>query len=272
MATFTSKPVEGQDPWGATDLAWRASVESAVNTVEGTANAALPVKGVIAAGTNLDTVTAVGVYSQPTAANATLALNYPVAAEGSLTVAGVGSVRTQQYTVTAGTGAVRGTYIRRYSGSAWEAWQFLPSQRVDQTAGRAIYTWDHLNQREQLIYGDTGWRDISGLLLNGWTGTVFLRRLGHTVFLRHNALNRASATGANFMTVPAGFASGASDALSIVTRPVTGSTPAYGSLSGGTLGYTLTDGEPRASQLSWPTTDAWPTSLPGIASGTIPNA
>ena len=34
MATFTSKPVEGQVPWAATDLAWRASVEAAVNASE----------------------------------------------------------------------------------------------------------------------------------------------------------------------------------------------------------------------------------------------
>ena len=45
----------------------------------------------------------------------------------------------------------------------------------------AAYTWDQPTGRWQLVHYDTGWRDISGSLANGCTGTALLRRVGARV-------------------------------------------------------------------------------------------
>lgn len=44
--------------------------------------------------------------------------------------------------------------------------------RVDQTAGRTVTVWDYLNNREQVIYADTGIQDITALASNISAGRI----------------------------------------------------------------------------------------------------
>lgn len=51
---------------------------------------------------------------------------------------------------------------------------------------------------------DTGWLNVSGELTNGWTGILFVRRIGNLVLYR-GKLNAEAATAAGAWTMPAGF-------------------------------------------------------------------
>lgn len=57
-----------------------------------------------------------------------------------------------------------------------------------------------------VVDGDTGWRNISSLIGNGWTGTVYLRRSNSNVSLQFQ-LNGAAAAGPDFLAggAPVGF-------------------------------------------------------------------
>lgn len=54
---------------------------------------------------------------------------------------------------------------------------------------------------------DTGWRDITGSLRNGWTATyVHIRRIRERVIMRHNGLDGTAATSNQFIALATGFA------------------------------------------------------------------
>ena len=217
---------------------------------------------------NLNTITTPGVYRQGTTANATLVLNYPVASvQGVLEVfhSTATSSIFQRYMQTTGTASGKGHWQRRYTSSAWSAWGFVATQRVDQSAGRVIYAWDDVNNREQLIYGDTGWLDITasvGSVVTG--GSVFVRRYGATVFIALSGV-----------TVPiAGTVNGALPIGFRIAHAVALPTP-YGSITtwdtNGSLAFSAL-GTGRYAGVSFPTSNAWPTTLPGTPVGSIPNA
>lgn len=223
--------------------------------------------------TDLNTVTTTGSYYQGSTGNATTARNYPVeTVVCSLLVLPyyTGTNVIQVLTIASsayGGGATR--YARRYSGGSWSTWR-VQGVRLDNTTGRAAWTWDPTNSREQLVYGDTGWRDVTASLINGWTATaVYVRRVGYQVMMHAEALAAAAATNANFITAPTGFAPYSGVTFrgmlhTTATPPVAYRTaglsiPAYA--SGGTL---------YGSLAPYTTADAWPASLPGNAVGTIP--
>lgn len=53
---------------------------------------------------------------------------------------------------------------------------------INETVGRSVSVWDYLNNREQVIYSDTGWRLITNLLPTGVTASnVWIRRQGNDV-------------------------------------------------------------------------------------------
>ena len=55
-------------------------------------------------------------------------------------------------------------------------------------------------------YGDTGWRDVTSLLLNGWNATrVRIRRQNNTVMLSTLGLTAANATSSMFISLPNTF-------------------------------------------------------------------
>ncbi|UUG69268.1 hypothetical protein SEA_SCIENCEWIZSAM_24 [Arthrobacter phage ScienceWizSam] len=147
------------------------------------------------------------------------------------------------------------------------------TQRVDQSAGRTIYTWDDLNQREQLIYGDTGWRDIKASLINGWTVTaLFMRRYQDRVTLKGYQLDGTAQTSTTFLTLPVGFrpphgqsylqANTTSAAFALMVVENTGNFRAQ-------TGQNLY-GNTAYFEITWSVSDTWPTTLPGSAAGSIP--
>lgn len=163
--------------------------------------------------------------------------------------------------------------------------------RLDTTVGLRVFVWDEGNSREQLIYGDTGMRNVAGVsdicpTSNGTAGNLTgisasLRRLGYMVTFTvgmtiQNAITAGSSI--NFGAIPTGF------------RPVTASdsyTPVIGQTDGafkgrwsvnhtnGEWGGRIGNGAAGAvvCAFHYSTYDAWPASLPGSASfGSIPYA
>ncbi|TDL44064.1 pyocin knob domain-containing protein [Microbacterium oleivorans] len=237
---------------------------------------------------DLNAVTLTGAYAQQTAGAATLARNYPIASGGGvLEVVRLGGSSggrvLQRYTVQNGVaGAImRGIYERRMWDGAWGPWYFIATQRVDQTAGRAIYTWDDLNNREQLIYGDTGWRNITALLVNGWlpnsASSLFIRRVSSQVFLRivgikNDGANTSSDAFLDTAAIPGFRGAGSQNWHAVATGSA--SNPAIlvreqaGALSVANRAQTPSGG--LFATLTWPTDETWPTTLPGTANGAIP--
>lgn len=105
----------------------------------------------------------------------------------------------------------------------------------------------------------TGWRLMP--LVNGWTGALYMKRVGTNVFMKAEGLNGSAASSAVVALVPPGFQSEGSinergllhSTSSAVSRWWCG-TDAFSSPNG--LGNLYGSG-------SWDTTDAWPLTLPG---------
>jgi hypothetical protein len=227
---------------------------------------------------DLNLVTVPGTYYQ-TGGSASTTRNYPYGVTGGVleVLPVVSGALVQRYTARNPVPGGKGMHIRTLdTAQGWSEWRFLATQRVDQTAGRAIYTWDDVNNREQLIYGDSGRRQLKAELLNGWTATEFVvRRVGSVVFFAVINLSGAAATGTGLVNIASGF------------RPVDWVAPAVLSASGAYANggfYCRNDGYfqcPPAAPIigsggvvaawSWHTVDPWPTTLPGTAVGAIPN-
>lgn len=139
--------------------------------------------------------------------------------------------------------------------------------KINQSAGRVVTVWDYLNQREQMIYGDTGWRSLPDTaLLNGATATrLLIRRKDETVVLRLSGVTLGNST--QFLQLPEGFANISSRFES----------------PGGTFqmnsarvliapsGWTAPTGA-YFTHITFFATDVWPAILPGTAQGDISNA
>lgn len=229
--------------------------------------------------TDLNTLLTPGVYRQSGAPS--VGLNYPVLDLGVLVVHQSSTVPwvMQEYTPTATTATPRARlfYRRTYVTGVWSAWMIYRSDRLDQTAGRALYTWDDTNNREQLIWGDTGSRDITATFLDPskWAGgQLKIRRVGSEVELRALALDNVTGVIGSVPVLtgqlPLGFRN--QHTLSAIAVNVT-------TISRVQMDFTATqatifnvvDGGVSTFTAKWQTADAWPTSLPGTADGTIPN-
>ena len=244
---------------------------------------------------NLNDINEPGVYRQDTAANATLENNYPMAGtlgSGLLRVFRQGATATQavfqEFTGVWGSAGAKGIYLRSRTGGVWTPWNFVPSQRVDNTAGRAIYTWDNTANREQLIYGDTGWRSIgaeAAMFPNDFLPTsVQLRRVGNYVSLNFDGMKSLTASGNTiFATLPTGFRPdltngsgnqryGLASELTGINTTVISPEPAYGAsqVSPNLRFLSYVTARTLHGSVSFYTRDPWPTALPGTAIGAIP--
>lgn len=120
--------------------------------------------------------------------------------------------------------------------------------------------------------GDTGWRDVTGLLVNGWTATaVIVRRTGSWIEVRVVGLADNSSASTEFITsLPVGMRFDAPRATYIAEAIMTGTA---GSSSGlincaGGSGERLRATKPQTNgngSISGSTIGAWPTTLPGTA-------
>lgn len=135
---------------------------------------------------------------------------------------------------------------------------------VDQSAGRVVKVWDYLNNREQLIYGYTGVRDISALV-TGLSGQVLLSRDGNNVTLE---LNNVSPTGTgltDFMYLPQGFRIGRTSYRWLQTT-AGGMSRSFQLYASGNSRINAADTSDSYRQsFTFPTLDPWPTTLPGVA-------
>lgn len=116
-------------------------------------------------------------------------------------------------------------------------------------------------------YGDTGLRDISNLLLNA-TGAVSICRIGQVVYLNAKGVvpDSTLGNGAPFLeALPVGFRPIERRDFSTMSVIGGGGVPrSMYQLSGGRMGvWTPSTSDRYFFQHSWPTTNAWPTSLPG---------
>ena len=115
-------------------------------------------------------------------------------------------------------------------------------------------------------YGDTGWRQMSGSLLNSWaTGTdgLLVRRSGNVVQWMSQGMTGAAATDDVILAVPAGFLPNNTYTVSFAVSNNGNNVAHFLINSSGNLRSIL-----RAiawSQWSYLTDDAWPSSLPGSA-------
>lgn len=75
--------------------------------------------------------------------------------------------------------------------------------RLDTTVGTRIFAGN------AMIHGDTGWRDVTSLLINGWKATAFrVKRTGDTVFWKVVGLSSTTATSRDFLSATAGISPG----------------------------------------------------------------
>lgn len=236
------------------------------------------VDGTVLDGTqDLNDIFTSGTYFTSGASAATLLKNYPVQTIGGTLVVwrrGSDTILTQEYYQTGGYDLGRMFFRRVRINSTWYPWRAFSSQRVDQTAGRAIYTYDDLNNREQLIYGDTGWRDIKSLIVNGWvTASLLIRRVGSLVQLSGYYLNSADATSTLFAVLPEGFRMRHSGETRVIAKSQSTTGSLISSSSGNLVSGDLSGvyGQNGHFSIEWLTDNPWPTTLPGNASGGIPN-
>lgn len=239
---------------------------------------------------NLNRLYSPGFYEQSVPAYAILENGYPSKNLGTLRVEArlmdgeqYGPSVIQTYTPVVGVvnNESRVEYKRSCNGVFsngelnWSPWMAHVAQRVDNTAGLAIYTWDSTANREQLIYGDSGWRDIKGLLGENYkSGVLLFRRSNYMVELAFEVLQFNEIPADRFIKLPL------PNANSIAELYVPLSTPNY-TLSaihsfnaswGGNHRIHLGAGSDAISgYCSYPVRNRWPETLPGIASGTITN-
>lgn len=242
---------------------------------------------------DLNNVLTPGNYSQVDGGKGLLSRNYPQErAAGSLTVKhwGGSSGVVQEFTAIgnpAGSITTYGTWVRTSRSGTFSPWRAYSLQRVDTTAGRAIYTWDDTSNREQLIYGDTGWRSLSNeaaMFLNDFICTsAIVRRVGNLVTLNFDGFKSATANGnAGFIVMPAGFrhdvSTGGGNQRYATATELTGINATIispestgGSTLSGILRFlSYTKDRALHGSVSYYTRDPWPTLLPGSAVGTIP--
>ncbi|UGL63252.1 minor tail protein [Arthrobacter phage Tokki] len=233
---------------------------------------------------DLNLYTTPGHYRNWTNTAATLANNYPASVVNStctlevMTHAAPGTCIQRLTPVNGTVNVLRSFFMRRWNGTTWTTWNHFSSSRTDQTAGRAIYLWDEINSREQLVYGDTGWRVLTPQ--NGWTASQLqIRRSGQMVQLLALQVNGAAATtDAISEVLPVGFRANnwpislrvpITTGTGVITSNVAAvdvSTQALRVFGGN---HTLLTAHHIIT--SWLTNDTWPTTLPGTASGSIPN-
>ncbi|MDO5373020.1 MAG: hypothetical protein Q4F10_06165 [Corynebacterium glutamicum] len=129
--------------------------------------------------------------------------------------------------------------------------------RVDTTVGTRIFAGN------TMIHGDTGWRNISASLQSGWTGTLLIKRSGGEVMVRGLDMSPTNATGVNLVELPTGF-------QGINRHPIPAyslaSAPVYCRVINYLIQLDRTTGSNVARDLtgSFPTSQAWPVTLPGI--------
>ncbi len=233
------------------------------------------------AAAQLDDLLTPGLYCANDGADITLANNWPLVGVGGTLQVTQWSTQPgyiiQSFTARGGKtdGSIR-HWVRSCNPAEWQPWSFFPATRTDQTAGRAIYMRNELTNREQLIYGDTGWRDIKADILEVTgitTDNARICRVGSEVFIAIILPSSAPYTTLTLKSFLSGFRGTAGSAGSRVITSRGGNTGVFLVSSTGAASIVQTGSAAGELNIfgSYRTTDPWPTTLPGTAVGTIPN-
>lgn len=142
--------------------------------------------------------------------------------------------------------------------------------KVEQTVGRTVKIWDYVNGRDQLIYGDTGLRNISSQP-NVNSGTINIRRTdtGISLSLFSVKLNgTGTVTLANIF--PPGFWPDQWQEASTSPMAEEGPSLTMRAASGDLIIYGVAANSVIRGTVRFDTFNSWPASLPGTAVGSIP--
>ncbi|ASR84121.1 hypothetical protein SEA_WHEELBITE_28 [Arthrobacter phage Wheelbite] len=237
----------------------------------------------IAAGTDWNTLTTSGLYwtlggDYSSFVNAPV-LNVPGGQALMVHVVARGATILNQRVTLTTTSTIAQVYIERSQITGnWGPWRYIPSVTLkDDTTGRTAYLYDWINNRSQIVYGDTGRRNISNMAPAETTfsggGKLAIRREGSTVDIYCVGWMPGAAGTVHLLAsgLPAGFRPsnsrvwwGAQNGQPVLcTMSFDGSTIAIISNAATT--------HPIGFSFSYSTTDVWPTTLPGTADGAIPN-
>lgn len=139
-----------------------------------------------------------------------------------------------------------------------------PPPVVSNAVGRTVTVWDTLNNRDQIIYGDTGLRDLTSMVdptFNKLPGMVLVRRNGNIVTLSINSIGREAAGAGNVIlfTLPQGLRPEA-NRYDWTFRDLR-----CAALSGGNVYITNPGASVDYLSFTFATQDPWPTALPGVA-------
>jgi hypothetical protein len=120
-----------------------------------------------------------------------------------------------------------------------------------------------------VAYGDTGWRNIAGVLENSWTaaapGLARIRRMNNQVIFLANTIDPAAASSDTFYTPPTGFRGDDVAWFAPVGFFDEAATEWVRLYFDNTLRTPRTVGGVRLGSYIWTTTNAWPATLPGVA-------
>lgn len=230
---------------------------------------------------HLDTITSPGTYYQNSSGRITPEKGYPAAIAGasgrcSLVVKqwGGGGAIIQVLTTIGSPTRPTLMFTRYCESGTFQSWDVKTSQRVDNTAGRAIYAWDETANREQLIYGDTGLRNISADMtgIQVATGNSYstIRRENNTVTLCINgAVIAADVAGSlEFYRIPSGFQNTFQQInvyAAVRSNPLTIKSMQLVSKQYVRLYQDPATGDQIRHTFVYQTNDPWPTTLPGVA-------
>lgn len=183
-------------------------------------------------------------------------------------------------------------FMRSLVSGTWGPWKIFRNTNIDNSVGRTLSIWDETGNRSQLIYGDTGLRSMP-LPANIASGVWFLRREGSKVSMYTQLTGINNNTGQDLHnyevmaagSIPVGFQPPVSvpivgfgrAGVSNQRQPLMAFMYATGRIA-------LEKDETNANgaiinntaasfyfSVTYDTTQPWPTSLPGTASGGIPN-
>lgn len=143
------------------------------------------------------------------------------------------------------------------------------TMRVDTTVGTRIFITDGVT--EHMLKGETGRRRIESLVTNGWVGGYLaIGRIGNEVHIFGTGFKGAESTSEIAFYVPEGFRNNYFNAARLpLSGAYTGSTGATAvpmSIIYSTGSFYISNNVAGAIvfSASWPTSDPWPTTLPGI--------
>lgn len=149
---------------------------------------------------------------------------------------------------------------------------------TDESVGRRLFQWDANNSRFQQTFGDTGWRDVTSLVTppaDLTITTIYVRRINSTVYVRVKSQAAAgiAATVWSWSTIGTGFTPvDIASQLFYYYRSFTDAQRQLWYRDNITADIGTSAANPSPLDVSWihVTSDAWPTTLPGSAVGSIP--